>query len=306
MENIIEEIVKLKKQKNAIILAHYYQEGEIQEIADFIGDSLELSKKAATTDSDIIVFCGVHFMAEVAKILNPTKKVLLPDLEAGCSLAESCPADKFREFKKNYPDHITVMYINCSAETKAESDIICTSSNAEKIVSSIPKEQKIIFGPDKNLGRYIAKKTGRDLVLWDGACIVHEHFNEKKILKQMEEYPEAKLISHPESPEAVLLLSHFIGSTSKLLEFVKNDNGKEYIIATEPGIIHQMKKFCPDKKFIPAAMDETCSCNNCPYMKLNTLEKVYQCLLNETPEINMDEELRVKALKPIQRMLELS
>lgn len=306
MVNYRDEILKLKKEKNAIILAHYYQEGDIQDIADFIGDSLDLSRKAASTDSDMIVFCGVHFMAEVAKILNPKKKVLLPDLQAGCSLAESCPPDKFSEFKKKYPDHITIMYINCTAETKALSDIICTSSNAEKIINSLPKDQKIIFGPDKNLGRYIAKKTGRELVLWDGACIVHEHFNEKKILQQMEKYPNAKLIAHPESPEAVLLLSSFIGSTSKLLEFVQKDNGREYIIATEPGIIHQMKKACPQKIFIPAEMDDTCSCNNCPYMKLNTLQKVYECLLNETPEITLDEELRIKALKPLEKMLEFS
>lgn len=306
MINYRDEILRLKEEKNAVILAHYYQEGEIQDIADFIGDSLELSRKAANTNADIIVFCGVHFMAEVAKILNPSKKVLLPDLEAGCSLADSCPADKFSEFKKNYPDHVAVMYINCTAETKAVSDIICTSSNAEKIFNSLPKDQKIIFGPDKNLGNYIAKKTGREMVIWDGACIVHEHFNEKLILEQLYSNPDAKLIAHPECPESILMYSKFIGSTSKLLEYVKNDDAKKYIVATEPGIIHQMQKACPDKIFIPAAMDEKCSCNNCPYMKLNTMEKVYKCLLNESPEIIISEELRLNALKPIQRMLELS
>lgn len=302
-----EEILKLKKQLNAVLLAHYYQESEIQDIADFVGDSLELARKAKSTDSDVIVFAGVHFMAETAKILNPNKLVLIPDLEASCSLAEGCPADEFRKFREDHPEHIAITYINCTAEVKALSDIICTSSNAEKIISQIPQDKPILFSPDRNLGKYLIKKTGREVLLWDGSCIVHETFSEKKILELKVRYPEAKLIAHPECEEPVLMYADFIGSTSKLLKFVQDDSANSYIVATETGIIHQMKKVCPEKTFIPAPpQDESCSCNECPYMKLNTLEKVYLCMKNKSPEIILDEELRLKALKPIERMLEMS
>lgn len=313
MENTIadvvltEEILKLKKELNAVILAHYYQEADIQDIADFVGDSLELAKKAKETTADVIVFAGVHFMAETAKILNPNKLVLLPDLEAGCSLAESCPADKFEQFRKLHPDHLAITYINCTAEVKALSDIICTSSSAEKIISQIPLEQKILFSPDKNLGKYLIKKTGRDMLLWDGSCHVHEAFSEQKIIDLRLKYPEAKLISHPECEEPILMFSHFIGSTSKLLKYVQEDNAKQYIVATESGIIHQMKKAAPEKEFIPAPpQDDSCSCNDCPFMKKNTLEKLYLCMKNKSPEIRLDEELRLKALQPIERMIEMS
>lgn len=302
-----EEILKLKKQLNAVILAHYYQESEIQDIADFVGDSLELARKAKSTDADVIVFAGVHFMAETAKILNPNKLVLIPDLEASCSLAEGCPADEFRKFREAHPEHIAITYINCTAEVKALSDIICTSSNAEKIISQIPADKPILFSPDRNLGKYLIKKTGRDMLLWDGSCIVHETFSERKILDLKVRYPEAKLIAHPECEEPVLMHADFIGSTSKLLKFVQEDSAVSYIVATETGIIHQMKKVSPDKIFIPAPpQDESCSCNECPYMKLNTMEKVYLCMKNKFPEIIMDEELRIRALKPIERMLEMS
>lgn len=302
-----EEILKLKKQLNAVILAHYYQESEIQDIADFVGDSLELARKAKSTDADVIVFAGVHFMAETAKILNPNKLVLIPDLEASCSLAEGCPADEFRKFREAHPEHIAITYINCTAEVKALSDIICTSSNAEKIISQIPADKPILFSPDRNLGKYLIKKTGRDMLLWDGSCIVHETFSERKILDLKVRYPEAKLIAHPECEEPVLMHADFIGSTSKLLKFVKEDSAVSYIVATETGIIHQMKKVSPDKIFIPAPpQDESCSCNECPYMKLNTMEKVYLCMKNKFPEIRLDEELRLKALLPIERMLEMS
>ncbi len=302
-----EEILKLKKQLNAVILAHYYQESEIQDIADFVGDSLELARRAKSTDDDVIVFAGVHFMAETAKILNPNKLVLIPDLEASCSLAEGCPADEFRKFREAHPDHIAITYINCTAEVKALSDIICTSSNAEKIISQIPADKPILFSPDRNLGKYLIKKTGRDMLLWDGSCIVHETFSERKILDLKVRYPEAKLIAHPECEEPVLMHADFIGSTSKLLKFVQEDSAVSYIVATETGIIHQMKKVSPDKIFIPAPpQDESCSCNECPYMKLNTMEKVYLCMKNKFPEIRLDEELRLKALKPIERMLEMS
>jgi quinolinate synthase len=305
--NLEEEILRLKKEMNAVILAHYYQESEIQDIADFIGDSLELAKKAKTTQANVIVFAGVHFMAETAKILNPNKLVLLPDLAAGCSLADSCPAPLFKKFKEQHPGHIVVSYINCSAETKALSDIICTSSNAEKIIRQIPLNQPIIFAPDKNLGRYIMKKTGRDMVLWDGSCIVHETFSEKKLIKLKTQLPEAKIIAHPECEEPLLKYADFIGSTSKLLNYVQEDNAPSYIIATEPGIIHQMEKARPDKKFIPLPPeDDTCSCNNCPYMKMNTMEKLYLCMKNQNPRIEMAESLRLAALKPIERMLEMS
>lgn len=301
------EILRLKKELNAVILAHYYQESEIQDIADYVGDSLELARKAKSTDADVIVFAGVHFMAETAKILNPQKIVLLPDLEAGCSLAEGCPADDFKAFREKHPEHIAITYINCTAEVKALSDIICTSSSAEKIINQIPLDQKILFSPDRNLGKYLIKKTGRDMLLWDGSCVVHETFSERKILELKVKHPNAKLISHPECEEPILIHSDFIGSTSKLLNFVQTDSSNEYIVATETGIIHQMKKAEPEKVFIPAPPeDEACSCNECPYMKLNTMEKLYLCMKNGFPEIKLDEEIRLKALLPIERMLQMS
>lgn len=300
------EIRKLKKEMNAVILAHYYQESEIQDLADFIGDSLQLSQQAAKTDADIIVFAGVHFMAETAKILNPHKLVLLPDLDAGCSLAEGCPAPRLEKFKMQHPDHILISYINCSADVKALSDIICTSSNAVKIVKQIPADQKIIFAPDRNLGRYVIKQSGRDMVLWQGACIVHETFSEKKILRLKFENPNALLIAHPECEEAVLNNADYIGSTSGLLNFVTESPENEFIVATEPGIIHQMLLKNPDKKFIPAPPESNCNCNECPYMKLNTLEKLYLCMRDRKPEIVMDMEIMKKALKPLERMLEMS
>ena len=304
--NLEEEILELKKKLNAVILAHFYQESEIQELADHIGDSLELSRRAADTTADVIVFAGVHFMAETAKILNPAKKVLLPDLNAGCSLAEGCPAPMFKQFRDEHPDHIVISYINCSAAVKALSDIICTSSNAVKIVEQIPKDKKIIFAPDKNLGRYIIKKTGRDMLLWDGSCIVHETFSDRKILELKAENPDALLIAHPECEEAVLNRADFIGSTSGLLKFTIENPSKEFIVATEEGIIYQMQKASPGKKFIPAPPEANCSCNECPYMKLNTMEKLYLCMKDGKPEITLDEEIRIKALKPIQKMLEMS
>ncbi len=304
--NYEEEILRLRKELNAIILAHFYQESEIQDIADFIGDSLQLAQEAQKTEADVIVFAGVHFMAETAKILNPTKLVLLPDLKAGCSLAEGCPAPLLQKFKEKNPDHILISYINCSAEVKAISDIICTSSNAEKIVKQLPTDQKIIFAPDKNLGKYLIKKTGRDMKLWQGSCIVHETFSEKKIIKLKTEYPNAKIISHPECEESILNYSDFIGSTSALLKYVQESDAKEFIVATEPGILNQMKKKSPDKIYITAPPEASCSCNECPYMKLNTMEKLYLCMRDKTPEITMNEELRLKALKPIMKMLEMS
>jgi len=305
--DIKEEIQKLKKELNAVILAHYYQESEIQDLADFIGDSLDLAKKAKSTTADTIVFAGVHFMAETAKILNPEKLVLIPDFEAGCSLADSCPPVEFKAFREAHPDHISITYINCSAEVKALSDIICTSSNAEKIINQIPEDQKILFAPDRNLGKYLNRKTGRDMLLWNGTCIVHETFSERKIIQLKVQNPEAKIIAHPECEEVVLRHAEFIGSTSKLLSFVQTDPANAYIIATEPGIIHQMEKAAPGKLFIPAPPEEdSCSCNNCPFMKKNTLEKIYQCMLDKYPKIEMDEGLRLKALKPMLRMLEMS
>jgi quinolinate synthase len=300
------EIQRLKKELNAVILAHYYQEPEIQEIADYIGDSLQLSQQAEKTTADVIVFAGVHFMAETAKILNPDKLVLLPDLNAGCSLAEGCPAPLLQKLKDKHSDHILISYINCSADVKAISDIICTSSNAVKIVEQLPIEQKIIFAPDKNLGKYIIKKTGRDMVLWQGACIVHETFSERKIIGMKLENPDAKLIAHPECEESVLDKADFIGSTSALLNFVQTDDSKKFIVATEPGILVQMQKKCPGKIFINAPPESGCSCNECPYMKLNTMEKLYLCMKNKSPEIVMDEKTRLMALKPIKRMLEMS
>lgn len=300
------EIEKLKKEKNAVILAHYYQDSDIQDIADYIGDSLGLSQEAAKTNADIILFAGVHFMAETAKILSPNKKVILPDLKAGCSLADSCPPDLFAKFKSKYPDHIVITYVNCSADIKALSDIVCTSSNAVQIVESLPKEQKIIFAPDKNLGAYIIKKTGRDMVLWDGACMVHEIFSREKIIKLKERYPNAKLIAHPECEALVLDLADFIGSTTALLNYTKTSDCNSFIVATESGILHQMILSSPDKEFIPAPPNNNCACNDCPHMKLNTLEKVYNCLKYESPEIILSSELLEKAKSPIIKMLDIS
>lgn len=304
--DIFNEIEKIKKEKNAVILAHYYQEPDIQDIADYIGDSLGLAQQAAKTDADIIVFAGVHFMAETAKILNPGKKVLLPDLKAGCSLSDSCPPELFRIFKEKHPDHLVISYINCSAGIKALSDIICTSSNAKLIVESLPAEQKIIFAPDKNLGAYINKTTGRNMLLWNGACMVHEIFSLEKITKLKIRHPDAKLIAHPECEDAVLRISDYIGSTTQLLKYAKNTPYKIFIVATEAGILHQMQINSPEKTFIPAPPDNSCACNDCPHMKLNTLEKLYLCMKYELPEIVLDEKLRIAAKKPIDRMLELS
>jgi len=304
--DLFREIERLKKEKNAIILAHYYQEPDIQDVADFIGDSLGLAQQAEKTKADVIVFAGVHFMAETAKILNPAKKVLLPDLKAGCSLADSAPAELFKKFKDDHPGHVVISYINCSAEIKALSDIICTSSNAQKIIESVPPEQKIIFAPDKNLGAYLVKKTGRDMVLWNGACMVHEIFSLEKITRLKIRHPKAKVIAHPECEEPVLRVADFIGSTTGLLKFTQTDSSTEYIVATETGILHQMQKSSPDKTFIPAPPDNNCACNDCPHMKLNTLEKLYLCMEYEAPEIVMAEPLRIAARKPIDRMLEIS
>ncbi len=287
-------------------MAHYYQDPDIQDIADFIGDSLELSRKAASTDADVIVFAGVHFMAETAKILNPDKLVLLPDLNAGCSLADTCPADEFAAFKAAHPNHLVISYINCSAAVKAMSDIICTSSNAVKIVRQIPENQPIIFGPDRNLGRYVIEQTGRNMVLWQGACIVHENFSEKKIVQLKIAHPEAEIIAHPECEPPVLRHADYIGSTAALLKYVQASDNQAFIVATEPGIIHQMEKREPHKRFIPAPPTNSCACNECPYMRLNTLEKLYFAMKNRTPEINLPEDIQEAALKPIQRMLEMS
>ena len=304
--DLFEEIKKLKKEKNAVLLAHYYQDADIQDIADFIGDSLQLSQEAAKTNADMIVFAGVHFMAETAKIISPQKKVVLPDLKAGCSLADSCPADLFANFKAKYPNHVVVSYINCSAEIKALTDIVCTSSNAEKIINSIPKDKGIIFAPDKNLGAYLIKKTGRDMVLWNGACMVHEIFSLEKIIKLKERNPKAKLLAHPECEEAVLNQADYIGSTTGILKYSQEDSCQEFIVATETGILHQMMKASPHKTFIPAPPNNNCACNDCPHMKLNTLEKIYFCLKYEQPEIILDEALRKKAEGSILRMLEIS
>lgn len=300
------EVLRMKKDMNSVLLAHYYQESEIQDLADYVGDSLELARRAAATDADVIVFAGVHFMAETAKILNPNKLVLLPDLEAGCSLAEGCPAPDFKKFREMHPNHTAITYINCSAEVKALSDIICTSSSAEKIINQIPRETPILFSPDKNLGAYLAKKTGRDMLLWNGSCIVHETFSEKKIIGLQMEHPDAKLIAHPECEAPLLDRADFIGSTSALLKYVQSSPEKKFIIATEVGIIHQMHKSAPDKVFIPAPPDANCACNECPHMKRNTLEKLYLCMKNRSPEITMEPELIRRALKPIQRMMEMS
>lgn len=304
--DLFSEIERLKKEKNAIILAHYYQEPDIQDVADFIGDSLGLAQKAQSTDADIIVFAGVHFMAETAKILNPEKKVLLPDLKAGCSLSDSAPPELFKKFRDQYPDHLVITYINCSAGMKALSDIICTSSNAQAIIESLPADQKIIFAPDKNLGAYLKKKTGRDMVLWNGACIVHEIFSLEKITKLKIRHPKALLIAHPECEEPILRISDFIGSTTSLLKYTIESDSKEFIVATETGILHQMQIQSPVKTFIPAPPDNMCACNDCPYMKLNTLEKLYLCMEYEEPQITMEKSLIDASKKPIMRMLEIS
>jgi quinolinate synthase len=301
-----EMVKRLREDMNAVILAHYYQESEIQDIADFCGDSLELARRAASTSADVIVFAGVHFMAETAKILNPHKQVLLPDLKAGCSLAEGCPGPLFRSFRSQHPEHVSITYINCSAEVKAASDIICTSSNAEKIIRQIPPEKPIFFAPDRNLGRYLIKKTGRDMLLWEGSCIVHETFSERKLLRLRMENPDAELIAHPECEESVLSMAGFIGSTSALLKHVQTSDLRKFIVVTEPGIIHQMRKHAPGKEYIPAPPEAACSCNECPYMKLNTMEKLLSCMERRTPEITLDPEIMQRALTPIHRMLAMS
>jgi quinolinate synthase len=304
--DLFEAIEALKKELNAVILAHYYQDPDIQDVADYIGDSLGLSRQAADTDADVIVFAGVHFMAETAKILNPTKQVLLPDLAAGCSLADSCPPDAFAAFKAQYPGHLVISYINCTAQIKAMSDIICTSSNAVKIVQQIPADQPIIFAPDQNLGRYVMEQTGRDLVLWPGSCMVHETFSEKKLVQLQMEYPDAEIIAHPECESAILRHAHYIGSTTALLKYAQASSKQQFIVVTEPGIIHQMEKEAPNKQFIPAPPMASCACNECPHMRLNTLEKLYLAMKNRQPEITLPEDLRLAALAPMQRMLEMS
>lgn len=300
-------IIQLKKEKNAVLLAHYYQESEIQDLADFVGDSLGLAQKAASTDADIIIFAGVHFMAETAKMLNPSKKVILPDLKAGCSLADSCPAPLFKKFKEKHPDHVVVSYINCTAALKTMTDICCTSTNAKQIIDSIPADQPILFAPDKNLGAYLQKTTGRDMVLWNGACMVHEIFSKEKIVKMKVEHPNAQLIAHPECEAHLLEIADHIGSTSSLLNYTKESEYQEFIVATEPGIIHQMEKLSPGKKFYPApSTDDTCACNECPHMRLNTLEKLYLCIKHELPEIHLSKEVIEKGVGCIDRMLEVS
>jgi len=304
--DLFDEIERLKKEKNAVLLAHYYQEADIQDVADFIGDSLGLSRQAAESDADIIVFAGVHFMAETAKILNPTRKVILPDLNAGCSLADSCPAPELAAFKGQHPGHIVVSYINCSAGVKALSDIICTSSNAKHLIDQIPEDQPIIFAPDRNLGRYLIKETGRDMILWDGVCIVHETFSEQKLLRLKVRHPQALVLAHPECEEVVLRHADHVGSTSSIRRFARESATTEFIVATEEGILHQMRKDSPEKTFIPAPPESGCNCSQCPHMRLNTLEKLYLCLKHEEPEIIMDEATRLRALRPIERMLQMS
>jgi quinolinate synthase len=303
---IIEEIHRLRQERNAVILAHYYQEPEIQDIADFIGDSLDLSRKAAATDADTIVFCGVHFMAETAKIISPEKTVLLPDMEAGCSLASGCPPDDFAAFLAKHPDHYVVSYINCSAAVKAQSDLICTSSNAVRLVNQIPESKPIVFAPDKNLGRWVSQQTGRDMVLWDGSCQVHEAFSEEAFMEIWLQNPGCEVIAHPECEDALLRLADFIGSTSALLQRVQNSPAEKFIVLTEPGIIHKMRQVAPDKVYLEVPNRDGCSCNSCPFMRLNSLEKVRNCLRDNFPQIHMDEELRLKALAPLQRMLDFS
>ena len=305
--DLIKKIKKIKKEKNAALLVHYYQDSSIQEIADYLGDSLYLAKIAKNLDSDIIVLSGVHFMAETVKIINPEKKILLPDLKAGCSLADSCPPNLFKSFITKYPEAVVVSYINCSAEIKAMSDIICTSSNAKAVIDSIPKDKQIIFAPDKNLGNYLIKETKRDMILWDGSCVVHEAFSFDKILDLFKKYPKAKFIAHPESKSLILDVANYVGSTSKLLEYVQNSRNKEFIVATEAGILHEMNKRCPDKLFIPAPVeDSSCACSECSFMKLNNLEKVYLCLKYEKPEITLTEEIISKAKAPLLKMLSIS
>ena len=304
---LVEEINRLKQEKNAVILSHFYVEGELQDIADYVGDSLGLAQAAADTNAELIVFVGVHFMAETAKIINPGKKVILPDLKAGCSLAESAPTEEFAKFIAKYPDHKVITYVNATAALKTMSDIVCTSANAKKIVESFPEDQKLIFGPDKNLGNYINSITGRDMVLWDGACMVHEQYSLEKIIALMDQYPDAEFIAHPECEKPVLLLAKHIGSTTSLLKYVQNSDAKKFIVATESGILHQMIKVCPDKTFIPApSVDSTCGCNDCSYMKLNSLQKLYICLKHEQPEVTLPEDVIEKAKIPIERMLEIS
>ena len=306
-KELIEKINTLRKEKNAIILAHYYQEGDIQDVANFVGDSLALAQWAAKTTADIIVLCGVHFMAETAKILSPEKRVFIPDMMAGCSLADSCPADEFEAFTKAHPDHTVISYVNTTAAVKAVTDIVVTSTNAKQIVDSLPEDEKIIFGPDKNLGDYINKLTGRNMLLWEGACHVHEQFSLERILELKKEFPDALLLAHPECRKYILEIADHVGSTSSIIKFARNSDKKQFIVATESGILHQMQKENPDKEFIPAPPeDSTCACNDCFYMKMNTLEKLYLCLKNERPEIFVDEEVRLKAVKPIERMLEIS
>ena len=303
---MFQEIEKLKKEKNAIILAHYYQDPDIQDIADYIGDSLGLSQKAAKADADIILFAGVHFMAETAKILAPEKKVLLPDLKAGCSLAESCPADEFKAFKDAHPDHLVISYENCTADLKTMTDIVCTSTNALQIVESLPEDQKIIFAPDRNLGAYINKKTGRDMLLWDGSCMVHEIFSLDQIIDLKKEHPDSELLAHPECEDSLLQHADYIGSTTGILNYSKESEKTKFIVATEAGIIHQMQKASPNKTFIPAPPNNSCACNDCPHMKLNTLEKVYNCLKYELPHIELEASVIEEAKKPIWKMLEIS
>ena len=300
------EIARLKREMNAVVLAHYYQDSEIQDLADFVGDSLQLSQQAASTSADVIVFAGVLFMAETAKILNPGKLVLLPDLNAGCSLADGCPAPLFKAFRERYPDHVAITYINCSAEVKALSDIICTSSNAEKIVRQIPSEQPILFAPDQHLGRFIMKKTGREMKLWPGSCMVHEMFSEKSLVQLKERHPQALVLAHPECAESVLRHADYVGSTTGILNFATHNVASEFIVATESGILHQMERACPEKTFIPAPGEGGCSCSECPHMKLNTMEKLYLAMRDRKPEITLEENLRQRALKPILRMLEMS
>jgi len=301
---MLEKIKELKQKNNAVVLAHYYQDPEIQDMADFVGDSLELSRKAAGTDADVILFCGVHFMAETAKIVNPKKKVIIPDLDAGCSLADSAPADEFGAWLKNYPDHTVISYINCSAEVKAMSDIICTSANARKVIESVPKDKKIVFAPDRLLGQYLIKETGRDMILWHGTCQVHEMFSEKALVTLKVKNQEAKVLAHPECDENILMHADFIGSTSALIKNVNKTKDKQYIIVTEPGVIHQMQKTNPGKEFIPLPTNTGCACNECPHMRLNTMEKIVNSLEHMTHEITLDEDLRKKALRPLNKMLE--
>ena len=304
--DLVDEIEKLKKEKNAIILAHYYVDSEIQDVADYVGDSLGLSQTAASTEAELIVFAGVHFMAETAKMLNPAKKVLLPDLKAGCSLADSCPPPLFRKFKEKYPDHVVISYINCTAELKTLTDIRCTSSNAEIVVNSVPKDKGIIFAPDRNLGAYLIKKTGRDLVVWNGTCMVHEIFSNEKITKLQIRNPDARLIAHPECEAHILEKADFIGSTSQLLRYTKENDAEKFIVATESGIIHQMQLNSPEKIFIPAPPNNTCACNDCPHMKRNTMEKLYNCMKYELPEIILPDWVIEQGVKSIDRMLEIS